>query len=54
MTDTVEPVLLEALDIIDRGLADLQQRDLVSANEVTDILLDLRLLLATDDVAVPN
>ncbi len=53
MTETVEPVLIEALSVIDRGLADLQQRDLVSATEVTDLLLDLRLLLSTGDVAVP-
>ena len=54
MTETVEPVLIEALAVIDRGLADLQQREVVSANEVTNLLLDLRLLLLSSaDLPLP-
>jgi len=52
MTETVEPVMIEALAVIDRGLADLQQRELVTANEVTNLLLDLRLLLTEADLPV--
>jgi len=54
MTETVEPVLIEALAIIDRGLVELRQREVVSASEVTNLLLDLRLLMATDEVVVPS
>ncbi len=47
MTDTITPELLtEALTLIDEGLAHVQHRELVSANEVADLLLDVRLLLA--------
>ncbi len=47
MTDTIAPELLnEAVTLIDEGLANVQQRELVSANEVADLLLDVRLLLA--------
>ncbi len=47
MTDTLDPTLIhEALDLIDRGLGTMQHRELVSANEVADLLLDVRLLLA--------
>jgi len=35
--------------IIDRGLGTTQSRELIAASEVTDLLLDLRLLLATTD-----
>lgn len=35
----------EALALIDTGLSDLQSRELVSATEVANLLLDLRLLL---------
>ncbi len=52
MTETVEPVVVEALEIIDRGLGELQQRELVPASEVTNLLLDLRLLLTTADLPV--
>ncbi len=46
MTDTIEASRVhEALALIDRGLADLQRRELVSSAEVADLLLDLRGLL---------
>lgn len=57
MTDTIEPdTLTEAVSLIDEGLAQVQHRELVSANEVADLLLDVRLLLAappatTEDLA---
>jgi hypothetical protein len=58
-TRALDEVISEALAVIDRGLGDLGQRELVSSNEVADLLLDVRTLLATpaaaddrDDVAV--
>lgn len=44
MTVTEER-LQQALSIIDRGLSDLQSREIVAAGEVADLLLDLRLVL---------
>lgn len=41
-------VINEALAIIDRGLTDIQHRELVSTVEVADLLLDVRMLLSTD------
>jgi hypothetical protein len=53
MTDIKEPeVLTEALAIIDRGLADMLHRELVSTDEVADLLLDVRSLLAAEVPAV--
>lgn len=47
MTETIAPDLLsEAVTLIDEGLAHVQHRELVSASEVADLLLDVRLLLA--------
>ena len=46
MTETIEAEqLVEALAMIDRGLGDLQRRELVSSAEVADLLLDVRSLL---------
>ena len=48
MTETKEPIVVEeALKIIDQGLSHMAQRDLVSTNEVSDLLLDLRTMLTT-------
>lgn len=44
-------IIDEALAIIDRGLTEMQHRDLVSTVEVADLLLDVRLLLATEGLA---
>lgn len=51
MTETREnnEVVLEALAIIDKGLSEMTHRDLVSTVEVSDLLLDVRMLLATED-----
>jgi hypothetical protein len=47
MTETIEAAqVAEAVALIDRGLADLQNRELVSSAEVADLLLDVRMLLA--------
>jgi hypothetical protein len=58
-TRALDEMISEALAVIDRGLGDLGHRELVSSNEVADLLLDVRMLLATpaaaddrDDVAV--
>lgn len=45
MTDTAETTLNQALELVDRGLSELQSREIVSAGQVADMLLDLRLLL---------
>jgi len=48
VTETVAPdIILEALAVIDQALPTMQHRELVSSDEVADLLLDLRLLLAT-------
>ena len=47
MTDTTEPAIIsEAVAVIDKGLADMLHRELVSTDEVVDFLLDIRSLLA--------
>lgn len=60
MTETAVPeiIISEALTVIDQALGTVQHRELVSADEVADLLLDLRLLLASSpaaemDAAVP-
>lgn len=56
-SDTIDPMdsdqivqdpIDQALEIIDRSLGTLHQRELVSAAEMSDILLDMRSLLAAD------
>jgi hypothetical protein len=48
MTDTSElDVIAEALAIIDQGLSGMRERELVSTDEVADLLLDVRTLLTT-------
>lgn len=50
MTATKEPkIITEALAVIDKGLAEMLHRELVSTNEVADLLLDVRTLLASPD-----
>ena len=47
MTETTEmPVVDQALAVIDGELLRLAARDMVTASDVTNLLLDLRLLLA--------
>ena len=46
MTDSREAaVISEALTVIDKALAEMLRRELVSTGEVADLLLDVRLLL---------
>ena len=46
MTETAETtVISEALAVIDKGLAEMLHRELVSTDEVADLLLDVRSLL---------
>jgi hypothetical protein len=60
-THTLDEAISEALAVIDKGLGDLLHRELVSSNEVADLLLDVRTLLANpgsgsddrDDIDVP-
>jgi hypothetical protein len=60
MTEIDDAVITEALAIIDKGLGDMLHRELVSTDEVADLLLDVRSLLVhpdsdalpTDEVAV--
>ncbi len=48
MTATKEAqTITEALALIDRGLADVQRRNLITSDEVSNLLLDVRLLLST-------
>ena len=44
-------VIDEALRLIDGGLSDLQHRELVSTDEISDLLLDVRMLLMTAEMA---
>lgn len=54
MTETTEAtVIAEALTVIDRALAQVGSRELVSTAEMSDLLLDLRLLLMSAEVAAP-
>ena len=48
MTETIEAgqVVAEALAVIDRGLSEMLHRELVSTDEVADLLLDVRTILA--------
>jgi hypothetical protein len=60
MTDTTDTHDTEAIDealaLIDQGLGTLLDRELVSSNEVTDLLLDVRTLLSrtSDELVSPN
>ena len=47
MTETLEAsqVVAEALAVIDRGLSEMLHRELVSTDEVADLLLDVRMIL---------
>ena len=47
MTETREhDAIAEALEVIDQGLQEIVHRELVSSDEVADLLLDVRTLLA--------
>jgi len=44
-TDNHDAVIAEALAVIDQALAQVLHRELVSSNEVADVLLDVRTAL---------
>jgi hypothetical protein len=46
MTSTDTDVIAEAVAVIDRALGAMSHRELVSSDEVADLLLDVRMLLA--------
>ncbi|MCP4434153.1 MAG: hypothetical protein GY812_01460 [Actinomycetia bacterium] len=51
----IDESIREAMQIIDRGLGDISERQLVSTSEVADLLLDVRSMLARLDPEVsPN
>lgn len=53
MTETHELELItEALAIIDRGLGEMTHRELVSTDEVADLLLDVRMILSMSELPV--
>jgi hypothetical protein len=47
-------VVAEALVVIDKALAEMLNRELVSTDEVADLLLDLRLLLTAGENLTSN
>jgi hypothetical protein len=56
VTPTIEPaaeqaqreaVVAEAVKVLDEALIKMMQRELLSSNEVADILLDVRMLLTS-------
>ena len=56
MTETkdLDLQISEALALIDRGLGDMLHRELVSTDEVADLLLDVRSILAPAPEPVTN
>ena len=51
MRETIESdAISQALEIIDRSLGTLHQRELVSTAEVSDLLLDMRSVLAAAEL----
>lgn len=51
VTDAETTVQAEAVALIDRGLDGLAHRELVSTTEMSDLLLDLRMLLTASPAA---
>ena len=49
-----EAVIDEALRMIDSGLSELMHRELVSTDEVSDLLLDVRMLLTAAELAAES
>ena len=51
MTETAEFNIAEALALLDQGLSVAGTREMMTASEVSDLLLDIRMLLAAAAVA---
>ena len=45
-------LMAEGLGVLDHGIADMSGRTIVSADEVVDLLLDLRMILAIAELRV--
>jgi hypothetical protein len=55
MTDARDVAVIdEALAVIDKALAEMLRRELVSTGEVADLLLDVRTLLTAPVASVPQ
>lgn len=52
--DVDSTVIDEAVRLIDGGLSDLLHRELVSTDEVSDLLLDVRMLLMAAEMATES
>ncbi len=53
VTETLDTATIDEIKaIIDRGLGTTKSRELIASSEVADLLLDLRLLLATSEGAI--
>ena len=50
----VDPSIHDALELIDAGLGDISDRNLVPTSEVADLLLDVRGVLARLDAVSTN
>ena len=51
LTEAHDDVIAEALMVIDQALGQMMSRELVSSNEVADLLLDVRTLLTAQPAA---
>ena len=55
MTETIdETAVQDALDFIDGQLAVMHSREIISATDVSDLLLDLRQLLTSEAAPAPE
>lgn len=55
MTETADDTIKDLLELIERGLGDYSERQLVSAGEISDLLLDVRgLVVLLDSERVPQ
>ncbi|MEE9414082.1 MAG: hypothetical protein V3V01_02285 [Acidimicrobiales bacterium] len=55
MTETIDfDTVAEALALIDQGLGHMQHRNLVPTDEVSDLLLDVRMILASAEMTAPE
>lgn len=54
MTETIDGAAVdEAIELIDRSLGQLQNRELVAGAEMADLLLDIRMLLSASERTEP-
>lgn len=52
--EDVEDIIREAMQLIDRGLGDISERQIVPTSEMADLLLDVRSKLVKSDNSVSN